>query len=63
MIRDVMIFLLGGYFLPAVYFGWHVWRAECLDDDPESSTFATVIWAALSWPVSPLIAEPADEDF
>ena len=61
--NDLLIFLLGGYFVPAVYFGVKVFLDDCND---ETATLAdhvmTGILAGLAWPVAPQRFEPMDDD-
>lgn len=58
--RDALIFLAGGYIVPAVVIAIDIVRAElAADDDPTFSDIAaTAILGGLLWPFMPSRAEP-----
>lgn len=58
--RDAIIFLAGGYIVPAIVMAIDIVKAElAADDDPTFFDIAaSAIWGGLLWPFTPSRAEP-----
>jgi len=61
--QDVLIFFLGGYLVPAVYFGAHVYLTDRGAEDSPSvgESLATALNYAVLWPFAQQMCIPADE--
>lgn len=64
MASHIIAFILGGYLLPALVFGWSVWQAESHADDNPSlfERIISTLVGALTWPMATLHSVP-QEDF
>lgn len=63
MMTHIIAFILGGYLLPAVLFGWSVWDAEARAEDNPSmfERIISTIIGALTWPLSPIHSVTREE--
>ena len=62
---DILIFLLGGYLVPAVYFAVQVFLADREDLDSSAlENVATGVFHGLIWPIANMrwVPEGADDD-
>ena len=63
MSSHIIVFILGGYFLPALLFGWSVWQAESHAEDSPTlfERIVSTVIGGLTWPMASLHSVPQEE--